>query len=361
MSKPRNALLTVTLLALVFSGPAAVAAYLLTGEESGPHLMLAATGDGGPEAVTESANAPSAPSGAPVLAGVLYTRGTPRVDWNGVDIPVPDGSYAYLGGEEVSSGEDDMGVLQLDGDNRVYMCPGSRMSVTRGEDGVYRIRIAEGGGRFAFAPGTNFRIRANQGVYSPAAGTGSQPTVVEVAVFQDHPGGVACGFSSSLDVAGYPPGGGEPIALGTAGPGEVIDLSRALRDEAAASGAPVIVKPVPMPGDVQAWLRENATYPSEPGPIGYLCRCEELKRYAEADGIPDAAIVPRMSPPDSFALTALLAEDSAPGLPPVVPASPDAPNPADTGVMSHPGTVLTVPPPLVPVRGSGGGVTSTPS
>ena len=52
-------------------------------------------------------------------------------------------------------------------------------------------------------------------------------------------------------------------------------------------------------------MRDNAPYPPAPGPIGYLCRCEELKRYAEADGIPDAAIVPRMSPPDSLALGAV--------------------------------------------------------
>ena len=352
MSKARDTVLTVSLLALVVSGPAAVAAYVLTDERADLPLMLAAA---------ESPDSPAAPSGAPVLAGVLYTRGTPEVDWNGVEIPVSDGSYAYLGGEEVSSGDDDMGVLQLDGDNRVYMCPGSRMSVTQDDDGVYQIIISGGSGRFAFAPGTKFRIQANQVVYSSPAGAGAEPTVVEIAAFGGHPGGVGCGFGGSLDVAAYPPGGGEPIALGTAGPGEVINLSRALSDEKAASGAPVVVEPVAMPDEVQAWLRENAPYPPAPGPIGFLCRCEELKRYAEADGIPDTAITPRMSPPDSLALTALLAEDSAPALPPAMLASPNSLDPADPGVLSEPGPVLTVPPPLVPARGSGGGVTSTPS
>ena len=144
-----------------------------------------------------------------------------------------------------------------------------------------------------------------------------------------------------MDVAGYPSdGSGEPIALGTAGPGEIIDLSRALADEAAASGTPVVMQPIPMPASVQSWLRNNAPYPSAPGPIGYLCRCEELKRYAEADGIPDVAIVPRMLPPDSNALVSLASDTEPPALPPVVLAVPGPPD-----MLSIPTpTTLTVPP-----------------
>lgn len=362
MRKSRDILLSLTLLGLVFTGPAAVAAYFLSGEQGEPPLMLAATEEGGARAAT----AAKPPATTPVLAGVLYSKGTARVDWNGANIPVADGSYAYLGGEMVSTGASDMGMLQLDDGNSVYMCPGSRMSVARDGDGAYRIKISQGGGRFAFAPGTHYRIEANQGVYSPAAGGASQPTVVEVSVFPGHPGGVVCGFSSSLDVAGYPAdGNGEPIALGTAGPGEIIDLSRALKDEAASSGTPVIMQPIPMPASVQSWLRDNAPYPPHPGPIGYLCRCEELKRYAEADGIPDAAIVPRMLPPDGDAVGVLLAADTAapaPALPAAVVAIPGAPDSADPGVLPlGPGTPLTVPAPLVPVISSGGGFTSTPS
>ena len=40
MSRTRDALLTLTLLALVFSGPAAVAAYLLAGDRDEVPLML---------------------------------------------------------------------------------------------------------------------------------------------------------------------------------------------------------------------------------------------------------------------------------------------------------------------------------
>jgi hypothetical protein len=176
-----------------------------------------------------------------------------------------------------------------------------------------------------------------------------------------------CGFSSSVKVAGYPlKGSGAPIALGTAGPGEIIDLSRALSDEAASSGTPVIMQPIPMPASVKSWLRNNLPYPPKPGPIGYLCRCEELKRYAEADGIPDAAIVPRMLPPNGDALASLPSDIgplvATPELPSAVLAAPGIPNPADPGVLFDlEAMTLTVPSPLIPLTGSGGGFTSTPS
>lgn len=359
MRKVRDTLLTLTLLALVFSGPAAVAAYMLAGERAAAPMMLAAAENPASPATAGAPVASASRSSPPVLSGVLYTSGTALVDWNGQNIPVAEGSYAYLGGEQISTGAADMGLLQLDGDNRVYVCPGSRLSLARAEDGAYHIRISQGGGRIAFAPGTDYRIQANQSVLSPGPGADSQASVVEVSTFADHPGGVVCGFGSSTDVAAYPSAGGsEPIALGTAGPGEIIDISRALEDEAASSGAPVVMKPIAMPAGIQKWLRENAPYPPKPGPVGYLCRCEQLKRYADADGIPAAAIVPLMSPPDSQALVALPESDDAPPLVVAVPALPDG---ADTGVLQEPGPVLTVPPPLVPVAGSGGGVTSTPS
>ncbi len=369
MSRGRDTLLTLALLALVFSGPAAVAAYLVSGGQAAEPMMLAAASDTGAAPAATVADTPGEQASVPVLMGVLYTRGTVLVDWNGVRISVEDGSYAYLGGEVISTRPGSMGVLQLDSDNSAYMCPGSKMSLTRADGGTYQIKIFEGGGRFAFAPGTDFRIEANQGVFSPSTdGAGSaEPTVVEIAVFQDHPGGVACGFSSNLDVAGYPAdGGGTPIALGNAGPGEIIDLSRALSDESATRGTPVIIQPIPMPASVRDWLQNNAPYPPDPGPIGYLCRCLELKRYAEADGIPDVAIVPRMLPPDSKALTRLASDIgppvAPPELPPVVLAVPGAPDAVDPGVLSTPtATTLTVPPPLIPVTGSGGGFTSTPS
>jgi hypothetical protein len=357
MSKARDTLLSLTLLVLVFTGPVAVAAYVLSSGNSEAPLMLAAA---------DSANSGRQPSVAPVLAGVLYTRGTAQVDWNGVRIRVADGSYAFLGGEVVSTGAGDMGVLRLDADNSVYMCPASRMSLARGDDGAYQIKISEGGGRFVFAPGTDYRIEVNQGVLSPGADAASQPTVMEASVFQRHPGGVVCGFSGTVDVAGYPSdGGGGPIALGTAGAGAIIDLSRGLRDEMATGGTPVVMQPIPMPAGVQRWLRDNAPYPPEPAPIGYLCRCLELKRYADADGIPDAAIVPRMSPPGTAPLVALARDGGPPVTPPESPpavlAVPGAPDPADPGVLPSAATTLTVPPPLIPVSGSGGGFTSTPS
>lgn len=359
MRKGRDTLLTLTLLVLVFSGPAAVAAYMLAGERAAAPLIVAAAEDPtSPTAVDDSA-AGTRRSTPPVLSGVLFTSGTALVDWNGHKIPVDDGSYAYLGGEEISTGPGDMGLLQLDGDSRVYVCPGSRLRLARGDDGAYDIKISQGGGRVALAPGSDYRIEANQSVLTPGPGAATQANVLEVSTFEDHPGGVVCGFASSTDVAAYPAtGAGEPIALGTAGPGEIIDISRALEDEVAASGAPVVMKPIAMPAGVQQWLRDNAPYPPKPGPVGYLCRCEQLKRYADADGIPATAIVPLISPPDSLPLVALPESEAAP---PVILAVPTIPDAADAGVLPEAGPVLTVPPPLVPAAGTGGGVSTTPS
>lgn len=362
MRNIRHALMVLGLATLALAGPVAVAAYMLAGEASVPALVLAATGEVGSSPLAGDSPPAGQPPGTPVVAGILYTRGDARVNWNGVQIPVEDGSYAYLGGEAISTGDGDMGVLELDGGGRVYVCPGSRMSVKRGVDGAYHVRIDEGGGRFVFAPGSDYRIEANRGVFTPAAAAASQPTVVEVKVFENHPGGVMCGFSGSMEVAGYRSrGDGGPVAIGTTGPGEIVDLSRALGDESAASGTPVVVRPVQMPERVKSWLRENMPYPPQPGPIGYLCRCEELKRYAEADGIPDAAILPLVSPPDT---RALVASSELESVPPPVLADPWPPDPADAAVLPGPsntGEVMTVPPPLVPAPGFGGGSTATPS
>ena len=100
MSEARDTLLGLTLLALVFTGPAAVAAYLLSGERAEVPMMLAAAGTSGSAAANEAPNPGRTPSAASVIAGVLYTSGTAQVDWNGEKIPVADGSYAYLGGEQ---------------------------------------------------------------------------------------------------------------------------------------------------------------------------------------------------------------------------------------------------------------------
>ena len=47
MSRGRDTLLTLALLALVFSGPAAVAAYLVSGGQAAEPMMLAAVSDDG--------------------------------------------------------------------------------------------------------------------------------------------------------------------------------------------------------------------------------------------------------------------------------------------------------------------------
>ncbi len=371
MSKARDALLGLTLLGLVLSGPAAVAAYLFADDQSPARMTAAASPGDRPSSASTAQISGASPSAGGVLAGMLFTRGRAVVDWNGVVIPVENGSYAYMGGEVVSTDPGSMSLLRLDADNSVYMCPDSRMRLSRGDSGNYQIDISRGGGRFAFGAGTDYRIEVNQGVLSPAAAS-AEPTVLEVSVFQDHPGGVVCGFSSRVDVAGYPAGGGDgPTALGTAGPGEIIDLARALRAETVGSGTQVVMQPIAMPASTREWLRDNAPYPPGPSPIGYLCRCEELKRYAEAGGIPDAAREPRVTPPESPLLAALALPDEPPltgfALPSAVLALPQIPDATDPGVLPdaepEPLTVTAplVPRPLVPLGGSGGGFESTPS
>ena len=119
MNNARHLLLSVTLVSLALTGPAAVAAYLLSGDRAEVPLMLAATGDGESALATRTPKPVGVPSAARVPMGVLYTTGTPRVQRNGEDIRVADGDYAYLGNEVVSTGPGDMGLLQLYGDNRV--------------------------------------------------------------------------------------------------------------------------------------------------------------------------------------------------------------------------------------------------
>ena len=371
MGKRTNTLVTLALLAMVFSGPAALAAYLLSADPAITPMMVAATGSDSTSSLAGPLETTRDRARLPILTGVLYTSGTALVNWNGITIPVEDGSYAYLGGETVSTGPGAIGLLQLDGGGVVYACPGSRLAVSRADNGAVTMRISEGTGRVVFPPGTDYRIEANQGLVTPAKDGPATGTVTEISVFQRHPGGVVCGFGSPVDVAGFSaPGGDVPVALGTAGPGQIVDLSRALREEVAGSGAPVVMEPIDMPSSVKDWLQANAPYPPHPGPIGYLCRCLELKRYVDADGIPDTAIEPRLLPPEPGVSALPVPEFTALVVPADVPAItlavPGIPDPAEAGVLPPPatgpeGAGLTVPPPLVPTGGTGGGVSTTPS
>lgn len=361
----RELSMTLALLVLSLLGPAALAAFVLTRDPGPPGVVLAAL-----DATTPTTAAgPAATTPAGGTGGILYTRGTAMVNWNGVNIPVANGSYAYRGGELISTASNAMGMLDLGNDNRIYICPGSRVSLARDAAGAYQLYVGEGTSRYVFGPETAFDVRANRGLVTPRAGAAGGPVVGEISVFQDHPGGVVCSFDNTVDVAGFGPGdGGEPIALGSVGAGEIVDLSRALRDERAATGSPVIMSPIPMPAEVRGWLTRNAGPSGNGSFIGYLCRCEQLKRYADADGIPDTAIAPQLQPPEGEPLP--LSDPAPPLDPPEAPSValvvPGVPDPADPGVLPPPAPPPqapgpTVPDPVIPIGGSGGGITSTPS
>ena len=81
----------------------------------------------------------------------------------------------------------------------------------------------------------------------------------------------------------------------------------------------------------------------------------EAEAWEEADAV-GTTLLQEASPP----ATVPFAPVTKTGLPAVVLATPGAPDPADPGVMPS-STPLTVPPPLVPISGSGGGFISTPS
>ena len=69
-----------------------------------------------------------------------------------------------------------------------------------------------------------------------------------------------------------------------------------------------------------------------------------------------SAILPLMTPPATMPFVPVT--QTAPSA--IALATPGVPDPADAGAMRIP-TPVTVPPPLVPISGSGGGFTSTPS
>ena len=364
MRRARDLSVTLGLLALGLAGPTALAAFVLSRDAQPSHPMLAAVAGAAPSAESRAGS-----RSGDVLSGMLYTRGSATVDWQGARIPVDDGSYAYLGGELIRTAPNSIGTLELVDGDVIYICPSSRVSLERGPGREYRLFVREGTARYVFGPDTPFSVRANQGLVTPVGGAPGGPVVGEITVFPNHPGGVICNFADTVEVAGFAAGDeAAPIALGSAGAGEIVDLARALRTEQANGGSPVVMQPIPMPSAVSAWLRRNAG-PSRSGSfIGYLCRCEELKRYADAEGIPDTAIAPRLTPPQGDRLPL---SDPGPKLgPPTAPAvtlvAPGPPDPADPGVLPTPATGRpapgpVIPAPAVPVGGSGGGFTTTPS
>ncbi len=302
----------------------------------------------------------SGASGLPLVTGVLYARGELTVDWNGVSIPVRDGSYAYVGGETVRVPPGSIGMLRVPGGGEVVLCPDSRTTLTRDAAQGFVLAIARGAARFRFPRSAAFSVDAGGTVVSPdpRAGAGDVHEG-EVEVLGDG-ACLVCELRQGLRVARGEAAGPAP------GPtvGRVIEVG-----PASDAGAPQM-RSMPIPPPLLAVASGAAA-------ASFLCRCDALRQAAQEAAeqavLADAAA--QESPPAAEAPPADPATIAPPVLPPDAPpmvvAEPGAPDPFDPNVLPPPAAgepsspLVVLPPPSVPFSGTGvasggGGVTAAP-
>lgn len=330
MAEHRPTFGALSLLTAALMAPVGVAAYLVGGNPGLlPEMLLVAQADTARESgVQERARGRD----ARLLTGVLSGTGEIKVGWDSRRITVEDGSYAYVGGESIQTGTDAMGVLELAGGNRVYICPDSELSLTSSApDGSTLITMAEGHARVEFSQQSAFWVSVSGMIFGRAlqneskneeqVRTRNTQVVAEVVA---SPSRVAvCELSGDLSYSS----GGVPIP--TSGSGQIVV------------------------GDVPGLQRrampsEMADRLSAEGPGGgaqaYLCRCDEIEEFArrkeEADGVAAGVgdnvapeVVPKVVPPE----------------PPtgLVVVSPDRPNVFD---------LFTLPPPAAGPGDALGGI-----
>ena len=357
MSRRTDVLAGIALVALTLSVPAALAAWLLAGPETAavalaveegapaspdaPGMPVAtgaanSAGPGEPVVLALAGDAPAAPLSA---IGILYTRGLASVDWNGVEIPVENGTYAYVGGETVTVGPDAMGVLRLADGSSVFLCPGSRARLEIDADGTFALSVLSGTSRFAFQPGRPFEVDAGGVLIGAQQGPSTDLLIGEVEVPEEG-GCVLCGLGGTLTVAGAPP----------APAGRIVRV-------AADGGASVGDIPAAFAAILDAGQLQGGA-----GDLPFLCRCREIDRYAEGQGEPQPGAV---VPPEGVAVPSAPPVEP-PGLPALALAEPGPPDPFDPNLLPPPAagpgtTTVTVPPPLIPTGGSGGGGSASPS
>ena len=369
MSPSKQTLLVGALLLGIFAGPVAFASYFLTASPSMARLHLAATHEA--EQVSDQSTGSQGATG-PLLAGVLYASGKATVNWNGVDLQIEDGSYAYLGGETITTEPGSMAILKLAGGDLIYLCPQSILTVQRTPEGRYSMELAQGTTRFVIASGTPFEIHANETVLRPSVDSDpSKAFIGEIKAHKDS-GCLVCNLQNTVEV--------EAVDRGTAvGAGQFVDVAPDVTElgvELGSSGGSTagsgeIAEPAALgalnaseiPADVFSTIQAGfAAAAGAGGSTEYLCRCEDLKRYAEggatqvAEGeavpteqppAPPPEVAPPVSPPDAPALA--LAVPGAPTFDPnVLPPPAAGPVPVST---------LSVSPPVVP----GGGFIVSPS
>lgn len=370
--RKRNALLVLLLLTVVLGAPVAVGTYLLNAA-SAPSPIRYSDTESELDRVAGRPLDSGVASGrgtSPLVSGVLYTSGSVKVNWSGIQMPVENTTYAYLGGEIISTAPNAMGILKLDSGSVVFVCPNSRVRVSRDSSGEMVVDVLTGSGRFMIEEDDPFRVQVNNAVLSAAADASSEALTRHAytgeGVATEDGGCVLCNLSKNLAV-GVDDGGRRRTA--TASGGEIVTVK-------GAGGAPGSnpISSLKLPGNVFASMRAAMASNGVTG-LGYLCKCRELRDYAERAG-------DRFAVQPQLALTTVVGEplsDATPDLPqlpnsqPAVapPPVPDVtvaeggePNPFVPGLLPAAGepqpqseSNIVIPPPLVPGSGSGGGGT----
>ncbi len=341
------------MLMLAAAMPAGVVAFMVVGQavttqvERLPQALPQAPDSQGGPVVSDPAA-----QGSGLLTGVLYTRGVVRVEWNGRSTPVNNGSYAYVGGETLVTGKNDMGVLHLGKRGRVYVCPNSRVSLSRLES-KYRLDVNQGTSRFAFSRQTAFDIAVGNLSILP-----DDPAVTE------HVGEVRACSAENCQVMALR---GRLKLIGSHGETRPITVGKVARVELETDG-PLVVVEFTVPAELLAnAVQEQDSVSGALSSANYLCRIEEVAAYSELTGLPaTAAGAPRAA---GDPLPTAAPEAAPPVEPPVVPpllvtAPPLAPEAFDPEALPPPAAgpaviPLTVPAPVVPIVGTGGGAVAT--
>jgi hypothetical protein len=369
--------ISLLLFSIALGVPMGLASYLLNAAST-PAPLTVSSGKPTQERSAAGLSKAGSVSGAissPLVNGMLYTTGSVEVNWGGVRIPVENSSYAFSGGELISTASDAMGILKLDNGSMVFICPNSRVRVSRGSSGETLLEVMAGSGRFMFEDSDAFRVEVNNTTLSaapdPSSGALTRHAYTGESVAAEDGGCVVCNLSKSLELR---VDHGLTKRSAVAKSGQVVSVSGA--------GDTNPISSFKLPANVFAGMRAAMVSNGATG-LGYLCKCRELKDYAEQVGERLAG-----EPDLTLMSTTLARDEGAPDAPtrdatPTLPQPPDtrpavAPPPvpdvtvADTGepdafvpgllpavgeTQPQTNTNVVVPPPLVPSSGSGGGGT----
>ena len=291
-TRTRERLIRAGLVALVFSAPVVTAATLLKAASGTGQMQLAA-----PSAAESAVGTP--PNVVPLVAGVLYTNGPVKVNWNGVNIDVKNSSYAYTGGETVNTAPNAMGILRLTGGNTVFICPGSKVRLSRDKAGGFSLDIAEGSSRFMFDTKTPFQVKVNDTVLTPESAvpppgdSAEEPMYVGEAQAQKDGGALLSSLKNNLRVNAE--GTGEGAKTVSAIEGEIVTVpgpgkkgttktttGAAPAQGSARDGGGRTVSKIKIPEKVFSTMAVTVSPANGKAKgIGYLCKLQQLKEYAD--------------------------------------------------------------------------------